>query len=182
MHHAYTIFFSLELVRHWTSVSLLGRLQDIVFQIFQPPPPTPPPPPPPPQPLHMYSYNVIHSMGKWISLDIFCYITYSFTNKSLSVKTELRPVNNSSWRFSLFKALIEIPILMLSPLHELSVAWQVIRFSITDCMHVIKTLFTWSGGPRSSVVGFICFVSPRAWKQKKPTPLDRGPPLNVNRP
>ena len=142
MHHAYTIFFSLELVMHWTSVSLLGRLQDIVFKSSNPPSP-----PPPPQPLHMYSYNVVHSMGKWISLDIFCYITYSFTNKSLLVKTELRPVNNSSWRFSLFKALIEIPILMLSPLHELSVVWQVIRLSITDCshcMHVIKTLFTWS--------------------------------------
>ena len=45
-----------------------------------------------------------------------------------------------------------------------------------------KTLFTWSGGPPSSGVGFFCFVSPRAWKQKKPTPLDRGPPLHVNRP
>ena len=45
-----------------------------------------------------------------------------------------------------------------------------------------KTLFTWSGGPQSSGVGFFCFVSPRAWKQKKPTPLDRGPPLHVNRP
>ena len=43
------------------------------------------------------------------------------------------------------------------------------------------TLFTWSGGPRSSGVGFFCFVSRRAWKQKKPTPLDRGPPLHVNR-
>ena len=47
---------------------------------------------------------------------------------------------------------------------------------------VIKTLFRWSGGPRSSGVGFFCFVSLRAWKQKKPTPLDRGPPLHVNRP
>ena len=46
----------------------------------------------------------------------------------------------------------------------------------------LKTLFTWSGGPRSSGVGFFCFVSSRAWKQKKPTPLDRGPPLHVNRP
>ena len=48
----------------------------------------------------------------------------------------------------------------------------------------IKTLFTWSGGPRSSGVGFLCFVYTRAWKQKKPTPLDRhrGPPLHVNRP
>ena len=45
-----------------------------------------------------------------------------------------------------------------------------------------KTLFTWSGGTRSSGVGFFCFVSHRAWKQKKPTPLDRGPPLHVNRP
>ena len=44
-----------------------------------------------------------------------------------------------------------------------------------------KTLFTWSGGPRSSGVSFFCFVSPRAWKQKKLTPLDRGPPLHVNR-
>ena len=44
-----------------------------------------------------------------------------------------------------------------------------------------QTLFTWSGGTRSSRVGFFCFVSPRAWKQKKPTPLDRGPPLHVNR-
>ena len=25
-------------------------------------------------------------------------------------------------------------------------------------------------------------MSPRAWKQKQPTPLDRGPPLHVNRP
>ena len=31
-------------------------------------------------------------------------------------------------------------------------------------------------------VGFFCFVFPRAWKQKKLTPLDRGPPLHVNRP
>ena len=27
---------------------------------------------------------------------------------------------------------------------------------------VTKGLFTWSGGPRSSGVGFFCFVSPRA--------------------
>ena len=45
-----------------------------------------------------------------------------------------------------------------------------------------KTLFTWSGRPRSSGVGFFCFVSSRAWKQKKPTPLDQGPPLHVNMP
>ena len=45
-----------------------------------------------------------------------------------------------------------------------------------------KTLFTWSGGPRSSGVSFFRFVSPRACKQKKPTPLGRGPPLHVNRP
>ena len=47
---------------------------------------------------------------------------------------------------------------------------------------IIQTLFTWSGRPRSSGVSFFCFVSPRARKQKKLTPLDRGPPLHVNRP
>ena len=38
-----------------------------------------------------------------------------------------------------------------------------------------KTLFTWSGGPRSSGVGFFCFVSPERENKKKPTPLDRVP-------
>ena len=40
----------------------------------------------------------------------------------------------------------------------------------------IKALFTWSGGPRSSGVGFFCFHALADTKQKKPTPLDRGPP------
>ena len=44
-----------------------------------------------------------------------------------------------------------------------------------------KGLFTWSGGPRSSGVGFFCFHALRDTKQKKPTPLDPGPPLHVNR-
>ena len=55
-------------------------------------------------------------------------------------------------------------------------------YDISSIKSVTKTLFTWSGGPRSSGVSFFCFVSPRAWKQKKATPLDRGPPLHVNRP
>ena len=45
-----------------------------------------------------------------------------------------------------------------------------------------KGLFTWSGGSRSSGVGFFCFHALGNTKQKKPTPLDRGPPLHVNRP
>ena len=45
-----------------------------------------------------------------------------------------------------------------------------------------KTLFTWSGGPRSSGVSFFCFHALGDTKQKKLTPLDRGPPLHVNRP
>ena len=44
-----------------------------------------------------------------------------------------------------------------------------------------KGLFTWSGGPRSSRVGFFCFHALGDTKQKKLTPLDRGPPLHVNR-
>ena len=46
---------------------------------------------------------------------------------------------------------------------------------------MIKGLFTWSGGPRSSGVGFFCFHALWDTKQKKPTRLDRGPPLHVNR-
>ena len=36
-------------------------------------------------------------------------------------------------------------------------------------------------GPRSSGVGFFCFHALGDTKQKKPTPLNRGPPLHVNR-
>ena len=46
---------------------------------------------------------------------------------------------------------------------------------------VPKGLFTWSGGPRSSGVGYFCFHALGNTKQKKPTPLHRGPPLHVNR-
>ena len=42
-------------------------------------------------------------------------------------------------------------------------------------------LFTWSEGPRSSGVSFFCFHALGDTKQKKLTPLDRGPPLHVNR-
>ena len=45
----------------------------------------------------------------------------------------------------------------------------------------IKGLFTWSGKPRSSGVGFFGFHALWDTKQKKLTPLDRGPPLHVNR-
>ena len=37
-------------------------------------------------------------------------------------------------------------------------------------------------GPRSSGVSFFCFHALGDTKQKKLTPLDRGPPLHVNRP
>ena len=47
---------------------------------------------------------------------------------------------------------------------------------------ISKGLFTWSGGPRSSGVGFFCFHALEDTKQKKLTPLDRGPLLHVNRP
>ena len=45
----------------------------------------------------------------------------------------------------------------------------------------IKGLFIWSGGPRSSGVCFFCFHALGDTKQEKPTPLDLGPPLHVNR-
>ena len=51
------------------------------------------------------------------------------------------------------------------------------------CSIYIETPFTRSGGlARSSGVGFFCFHALGDTKQKKPTPLDRGPLLHVNRP
>ena len=44
-----------------------------------------------------------------------------------------------------------------------------------------KGLFTWSGVPRSSGVGFFSLHALRHTKQKKLTPLDQGSPLHVNR-
>ena len=62
-------------------------------------------------------------------------------------------------------------------LPELSRFWVVQNKVAT----LIKGLFTWSGRPRSSGVGFFCFYALGDTKQKKPTPLDRGPQLHVNR-
>ena len=45
----------------------------------------------------------------------------------------------------------------------------------------LRACLHWGGGPRSSGVGFFCFHALRGTKQKKTTPLDRGPPLHVNR-
>ena len=66
--------------------------------------------------------------------------------------------------------------------HSTSLSTMFVYIRVPPYSRDFEGLFTWSGGPRSSGVGFFCFVSPRAWKQKKPTPLDRGPPLHVNRP
>ena len=55
------------------------------------------------------------------------------------------------------------------------------RFKLFKRAVETKGLFTWSGGPRSDGVGFFCFHALVDTKQKKPTPLDRGPPLHVNR-
>ena len=71
-------------------------------------------------------------------------------------------------------------ILLFCSLPETEVTWMCnlpIAWSSMRSIYVINSIvFTWSGGPRSSGVVFFCFVPPRAWKQKKPTPLDRGPP------
>ena len=76
------------------------------------------------------------------------------------------------------------------PVHSCCFAHKPILFFTFSVVFVVivplkiqnKTLFIWSRGPRSSGVRFFCFLSFRAWKQKKRTPLDRGPPLHVNRP
>ena len=53
--------------------------------------------------------------------------------------------------------------------------------SPTPCKQGLKGLFTWSGGTRSSGFGFFCFQALVDTKQTKLTPLNRGPPLHVNR-
>ena len=58
--------------------------------------------------------------------------------------------------------------------------WPDVSDDVPECLHN-WALFTCCRGAQSSGVGFFCFVSLRAWKQKKSTPLDRGPPLHVNR-
>ena len=39
---------------------------------------------------------------------------------------------------------------------------MIVQCPSISCIRDFKTLFTWTGGPRSSGVGFFCFVSPRA--------------------
>ena len=55
------------------------------------------------------------------------------------------------------------------------------NYTLLKSVLIPKGLFTWSGGPRSSEVSFFCFHALGDTKQKKPTPLNRGPPLHVNR-
>ena len=65
---------------------------------------------------------------------------------------------------------------------ELSLLLTYFRIGLLSLFKVAtRGLFTWSGGPRSSGVGFFCFHALEDTKQKKLTPLDRGPPLPVNR-
>ena len=52
----------------------------------------------------------------------------------------------------------------------------IVTHSHAQPFKMAKGLFTWSAEPRSSGVGFFCFHALGDTKQKKPTPLDRGPP------
>ena len=58
-----------------------------------------------------------------------------------------------------------------------SIFWGGPDFSRSDRLEF------WLNGSRarSSAVGFFCFHALGGTKQKKPTPLERGPPLHVNR-
>ena len=73
-------------------------------------------------------------------------------------------------------SVLVLPFSLPSP-PSLSTSFKFCKMSIQS----IKGLFTWSGGPRSSGVSFFCFHALGDTKQKKLTPLHRGPPLHVNR-
>jgi len=73
---------------------------------------------------------------------------------------------------------------MIAVLRGMGWGWEPgggIKYPELDDGDTFKGLFTWSGGPRSGGVGFFCFHAQGDTKQKKPTPLDRGRPLHVNR-
>ena len=55
------------------------------------------------------------------------------------------------------------------------------RFLFFSSRHHTLLFAVWSGVTRSGGVGFFCFHALGDTKQKKPTPLDRGPPRHVNR-
>ena len=61
------------------------------------------------------------------------------------------------------------------------IKWERLLSNTSRVHRKLKGLFRWSGGPRSSGVGYFCFHALGDTKQKKPTPLDWGPPLHVNR-
>ena len=52
--------------------------------------------------------------------------------------------------------------------------WAQLVSVFRACLHGV-------GEARSSGVGFFCFHALGDTKEKKPAPLDRGPPLHVNR-
>ena len=64
---------------------------------------------------------------------------------------------------------------------DVYIMWVTLEALFPNLHCTIKGLFTWSGGPRSSGVGFFCFHALEDTKQKNLTPLDQGPPPHVNR-
>ena len=60
--------------------------------------------------------------------------------------------------------------------------WKVgIRLFVEEKLTERTTILRDTTKKMSSGVGFFCFYALEDTKQKKPTPLDRGPPLHVNR-
>ena len=92
-------------------------------------------------------------------------------------------VGRTTWKFSV--AAVTKWEMLVATSEKSERQWKKVNgntYDISSIKRVTKGLFTWSGGPRSSGVGFFCFHALEDTKQKKLTPLDRGPPLHVNRP
>ena len=112
------------------------------------------------------------SVHSWIALLYF----FSLSNGSeincylrISCDTVNSPLTNTSLRRTTPG---------VGPCH-CPVIW--LNYALYKGGNLSKGLFTWSGGPRSSGVSFFCFHALGDTKQKKLTPLDRGPLLHVNR-
>ena len=105
--------------------------------------------------------RISYSLSRFLFTFTDAYVFFSATSSSIQ--------KFSSLFLCLFANVIQVKTLAFSSLFPRPLLFSHLLFSC-HFKTMFKGPFTWSG------VSFFCFVSPRAWKQKKPTPLDRGPP------
>ena len=121
-------------------------------------------------------YSKDHSSQNLSETETTQSLTKFFKNNIFHIRWKLCRWNEKKKNRKLKK----LPILAKISKHVTSYVLATWR-SAVKVVQWLRPCLHGGGGPRSSGVGFFCFVFSGAWKQKKPTPLDRVPPLHVNR-